>query len=116
MLPVSLDCPFLIAPSMFSNVYIMYYDVSRHTMLCFLTWPIMLSHVTKYSMQKQQILVYDRNLYIILHGNDLELYLIRAEITWAEHWIWWHITSDENSIDFDNASFKYIKATGYDNS
>jgi hypothetical protein len=31
MLPVSLDCPFLIAPSMFSNVYIMYYDVSRNT-------------------------------------------------------------------------------------
>jgi hypothetical protein len=83
---------------------------------CFLTWPIMLSHVTKYSMQKQQILVHDRNLYIILHGNDLELYLIRTEITWAEHWIWWRITSDENSMDFDNASFKYIKATGYDNS
>jgi hypothetical protein len=24
MLPVSLDCPFMIAPSVFSNVYIMY--------------------------------------------------------------------------------------------
>ena len=32
MLPVSLDCPFLIAPSIFSNVYLS--PILAHTKLC----------------------------------------------------------------------------------
>ena len=73
MLPVSLDCPFLIAPSVFSNVYLFYPSITHVCVVC-------LSVVARFHT-REQLMSFGCFIWRLL----LVRCCWKVSLTWTEH-------------------------------
>ena len=74
MLPVSLDCLFLIASSVFSNVYILYRKISYHLFLCGKQWCLMIISIGI-------VLLFVFFSGLLLYSYFLDIYCLPIQIT-----------------------------------